>query len=134
MHHINPKEAGTIANSLENSNKSHCHGSVANGVDRESEKEFDNLEDRETRAVGKCRDLSEIIVEMGPITIEKTLTGSSVSVSVSPAHITPGVVQITFPSVSQSLSVSPSPPSTCLEDIAAKIRCRKLVLLPCNGT
>jgi hypothetical protein len=69
MHHINPKEAGTIANSLENSNKSHCHGSVAKRVDPAAEKEFDNLEDRETRAVGKCRDLSEITVNMGTISL-----------------------------------------------------------------
>jgi len=61
------------------------------------------------RAVGKCRDYQnnrQMRTPGGKKRKKKKgkLTGSSVSVSVSPAHAIPGVVQIAFPSFSQSLS------------------------------
>ena len=75
----------------------------------DQENDVDRREDAfGKRAVGKCRDYKQNRQSVEQQTIqEKKLTGSSVSVSVSPAHAIPGVVQIAFSSLSHSLSSSP---------------------------
>jgi len=57
---MNPNEAGTIANSLENSNRSPCQERVMIKLLSDQENDVDRREEAfGKRAVGKCRDYKQ---------------------------------------------------------------------------